>query len=627
VSVKGLLAQTLPSHPNILFIYLDDMDYMDSASYGGTDSITPNIESIANEGMVFTQHYSLGPICSPSRAAVLTSQFPSTFGFNRAIAETSVAHVAGWQRDRRGIPKEFATLPELLQANGYTTGHFGKWHVGLYRDEYKPTAKGYTRTVRTKGDGPNDYVDYKVSINEGNYFKPATLYREDYLTNEALTFINDHADEPFFVNLWYMLPHTPLHVPPDFDNSCCGFVLITDRGKLLSMMYKADTLIGTLLAKLDDLGIADNTIVIVTSDNGGMRDATKRPERIASMKGYKQQMFEGALKTPFMVRWPGNIDPGSINHSLISGLDILPTIAEVAGVDLSQLQYTPKGSSMVDLWLNNTVRFSYPDLFWENKRGATKQDNETLRFAVRSGNWKLVQQPDNGALRLYDVANDPTETTNLAGQNPDIVDALLAKYHAWRRQTGDIALSAPILSGGVLQYGDTFEFDNVGKVTFPFNPRTDFHNGDFTIATRVRVDAFPQYIDRPYQYIARKRHSWLMRTQKNHTMQVAFFGKDFNGNRKTVRLNSPVLLEGQTYDVMVSVIGYKTDYQTFNLYVDGLLVDQKSSPDTIVAVETSDFSIELGNITTLHEPFDGAIDLPLVSVESLVPQEIYSGVP
>jgi N-acetylgalactosamine-6-sulfatase len=415
------------SRPNIIFIYADDWGWGDLSSRGDTFVKTPNLDRLRAEGTDFTQFNVLSPVCSASRAAVMTGHYPARLSIHQ--------HFSTPENNReRGMPDwldaEAVMLPRLLREAGYATAHFGKWHLNTVSnmDEAPtPQAYGYDRWGGWTG------------------IEPALSHRNIY--QAAIDFLRDHPNQPVFINLWMHESHTP-HKP-----SGKNMARFKDLG-LPEQVYAAviadgDDGIGQIMAGLQELGFAEKTLLVFSSDNGpeskSNRDAyaqrTDLPSdyystfysvgKTGGLRGRKRSLFEGGIRTPFLVRWPGKVPAGKVNNTtVIAAVDLLPTFCAAAGVRLPK-GYDPDGENLLPALLGEDQVRAKP-LFWE-WRGHDADPDWWPRLAVREGDWKLVTKFDRDRVELYNLSADSAESVNMAGQHPELVERMMDMVMAWKK--------------------------------------------------------------------------------------------------------------------------------------------------------------------------------------------------
>ncbi|MCE7872091.1 hypothetical protein DYH09_17160 [bacterium CPR1] len=617
--------------PNIVLIVLDDVDFTDLGSYtNSSDSRTPRLDQLASQGMRFTQFYSNGCKCSPTRASILTSHTPGFFGWRNVIDGITRSDGTRSGVVSRTLPWHPVTVAEALQANGYATTHIGKWHLGTYRPSSMPLQQGFAESARwgvyqqnqDNWPGNGFYWGYNLFIN-GAAFTPNVTpmpafgqpgadanYLNKRLTDEAIAFIGRHQAEPFFINLWHFTAHQPFHVPAGYNN-VRGFDLATSAGKLSAMLTDVDREIGRLLDYIDQAGLGHNTLILFVSDNGGVSEgrwAQANPRTL--IRGGKGSLYEGGIRVPFIARWTGKIPSNTINHSIASTIDLLPTCVDAASIPI------PAGVEGRSLYDNLTtgLKNQGPDLFWVANRfenyaaavaaGATAEQLD--QFAVRSGRYKLVRGPANNANpELFDLAAGPAaEFTNIADANPTIVNDLIGRYKAWHRIIGTIPFNA-IVSGGIL--------------SIPFDPRFDTFDGDFTFSVDVRANTLGQN-----GVIAMKEGSWELLWVTDHIDLKLY--DDRPGvpiAQRETRLASPALAAGVSHKVTFTVVGHLPNGNKIpSLYVNGtlaqrLLPDQFPAATALWAIAPNNSKITLGSRPDGTEPFDGSVGLPRMSTLAL----------
>jgi N-acetylgalactosamine-6-sulfatase len=406
---------------NVLFILADDMGYGDLSSYGSTTIHTPHIDSIGRQGVTFTQFYCNSPECSPTRSALLSGQYQQRFGgLECAIGVGNAGRYeeAAWlqKRDELGLPVSAVTMPRILKDNGYDTAIIGKWHLG-YLPKFSPNRHGFDEFYGILG-GNADYFTRREEDSDLPCFyhndKPIEEpgYSTDLFTQHAVSWLKQRSKAPFFLYVPYTAPHLPLQSPDDEraprDN--------TSHERYRKMIERMDQGVGELLAQIERMGAAANTLVVFTSDNGAIPAGNNAPFR-----GFKSSVWEGGIHMPCMARLPGVIRPGSRTAQVGLTMDWLPTILSAAGVK------PPAGKNMDGVDLLPVLRgerqpFSRT-VFWRFKRA------EVRRKAVRSGDWKYVW--DKGEEELHNLADDPGEAKDLLKQQPEIAVDLRAKLAAW----------------------------------------------------------------------------------------------------------------------------------------------------------------------------------------------------
>ena len=430
ISVCLLVSTSLGAQkPHIILILSDDMGLGDVGCYGGTLVPTPNIDQLAKEGIRFSQYYSASPICSPSRAGIITGQFPARWRIN-SFLQTRAGNRGCEQADY--LDPNAPSLPRAMKAAGYATAHFGKWHLGGGRDVVdapKFAAYGYDEHAGTY-ESPEPHPD----ITATNWIwspkdKVKRWDRSAFFVDRTLDFLGRNPEKPCFVNLWPDDVHTPW-VPDD----------AAPRGdtpaNLKGVLADYDRQIGRLMDGLRKQALDSRTLVIFTSDNGPL--PTFKANRAAGLRGSKLSLYEGGIRMPFIARWPGNIPAGRVDErTIMSGVDLFPTLCAIAGAQLppgvafdgenlaGALLGIPAERKAVLRWEygRNDEFFKYPALLRDRSPS----------LAVRERSWKLLANADGSAAELYDMAMDPAETSNVAQKHPAIVERLQRDLLSWRK--------------------------------------------------------------------------------------------------------------------------------------------------------------------------------------------------
>lgn len=433
--------------PNVLYIVTDDMGWMDLRCQGNARLNTPRIDALAKQGVRFTSAYAAAPVCSPTRAGLITGLAPARLH----ITQHGPDGPAFWPADRKVqppaaehiLPLKAVTLAERLKDAGYATGFFGKWHLSGERDprdpkaggpEFWPEHQGFDVNIGGCGfGGPPTYFD--------PYYIPAIKprrkgeYLTDRLADETIAFMKDNSKKPMFICYWDYNPHYPFEAPDDLIAKYKG----KEGPGLKNPVYgaqieAADRAIGRVLDELDRLGIASNTLVIFTSDNGGWTGATdNRPLRLG-----KGDLYEGGLRVPLIVRWPGVIAagkpalPGTTNDTPVISMDLSATILDAAGVKLGKGE-SLDGTTLRPLFEGKkldreSLFFHYPHFAWfrTNRPGG----------AIRSGKYKLIRRYDDNSLELFDLSSDLGEKQNLAAAMPEVAKRLDEELGRWLKETG-----------------------------------------------------------------------------------------------------------------------------------------------------------------------------------------------
>lgn len=404
--------------PHIIFIYADDWAWAGLSSHGSTWLKTPNLDRLVKEGSDFSRFNVLNPVCSPSRAALLTGRYPARYSIHEHFAghkNSAPRQMPDW------LDPEAPTLPRILKASGYATAHYGKWHLTNNDLASAPDVGQY---------GYDDYAGW-------NGIKPVASFTEIF--DKTLDFVQkaEKEDKPAFVNLWIHEAHTP-HVPS--NEAMDAFSGLTEQQQVYAAVIKdGDDGVGKILAGLDRMGLAENTIIFFSSDNGPERTGNdKKMEgglgtyysvgETGGLKGRKRSLYEGGIRVPFIVRWAGKV-PANYTDSTseITAVDILPTVCRIAGAKIPE-SYQADGEDRLSVLFGKPAAHSKP-IFWDwrgNSAGANWP-----RSAINDGGWKLLIDKEN-RVELYNLKIDNKEQHDISLQNPDIVSSLRKKIDDWK---------------------------------------------------------------------------------------------------------------------------------------------------------------------------------------------------
>jgi arylsulfatase A len=412
--------------PNIVFILADDLGYGDVGCYGNTVTRTPHIDTLAGNGLRFTDFHSAGPMCTPTRAATLTGLYQQRFGmmFDGAISGKTQYHT--------GLPLTAVTIAEVLKDKGYVTGCFGKWHLG-YKPPYLPANQGFDE-FRGLGSGDGDYFTHvdrsgRADWWYNNSLDPESGYTTELLTKHSVDFIRRNRNSPFFLYVPHLAIHFPWQAPNDPPHRQPGtdywhdkWGIIPDRGNVYphikAMVEALDKSVGHIVAALQEYRLTENTLIVFTSDNGGYLSYPGGFKNISSngpLRGQKTELYEGGHRVPTIVSWPKKIKPG-VTHAIGHSTDWLPTLARLAKVNVEGMPLD--GTDLLPL-LTDRQPLPRRTLFW--RMGAK---------AVRRGPWKLVV-PEKGPSELYHLNNDIGESVNLAQRLPARVQELSDAWNQW----------------------------------------------------------------------------------------------------------------------------------------------------------------------------------------------------
>lgn len=423
---------------NVIVILADDLGARDLACYGSKYHRTPNLDRLAATGVLFTDGYAACPVCSPTRAALLTGRYPARINLTDWLPGRPDRSDQKLLRPQfhAQLPLEETTIAEALKASGYATAHIGKWHLG--GDGYGPVQQGFDVNIAGDHTGtPKSYfapfVDKQGLPMPGLEDAPAGAYLPDVLTSKAESFIADHRDRPFFLYMAHYSVHTPLKAKPEV---IAKYPADRKSGEQNNPIYAAmveslDDSVGRILAKLDEVSIADRTAVIFTSDNGGLCviEGPNTPATInAPLREGKGYLYEGGIRAPFLVRWPGKTAAGLRCPTPVSTIDLLPTILEGCGVAI------PNGIDGVSLapTLQETTPIGRDALYWHYPHYSNQGGKPGA--AIRVGNNKLIEFYEDGRKELFELGPDGREGKNIFDEKPNLAQDLSSRLGAWREK-------------------------------------------------------------------------------------------------------------------------------------------------------------------------------------------------
>ena len=445
-----------PESPNIVFILIDDLGWTDLGVYGSDFYETPNLDRLAAEGMTFSDAYASCPVCSPTRASCLTGRYPARLGVTQWIG----GHTVGKLQDvpyHHALPLSEVTSASVLRGAGYQTWHVGKWHLGPRqawpeKHGFEVNRGGCEWGLPKKGH----FSPWQIPGFEDG---PEGEYLTDRLTDEALRLIEDRdPGRPFFLNFWPYAVHTPIQAPEalvakyrekarrlgldrekTFEEGDF-FPMIHKRDQRIvrrllqsdpvyaAMVENLDTNIGRLLGTLEAAGLAGNTLVVFTSDNGGLATAEGSPTCNAPLHEGKGWMYEGGTREPLLVRWPGRVAPGSTCATPVTSTDFFPTFLEAAGLPLRPDLHND-GLSLMPL-LTGTGDLDREAIYWHYPHYGNQGD--TPGCSVRAGDWKLIEYFEDGRLELYHLREDIGESRNRAETDPEVASRLKRMLDRWK---------------------------------------------------------------------------------------------------------------------------------------------------------------------------------------------------
>ena len=431
-----------PQKPNVIYILADDLGYGDIEPYGQKIIKTPHLTQMAHEGMLFTQHYAGSTVSAPSRGSLMTGMHTghSQIRGNKEIAPEG----------QQPMEANTFTIGKLMQESGYTTGIFGKWGLGYPSSTSVPSKMGFNEFYgyNCQRQAHSYYPDHlwkndEVIVLEGNQNGERNTYSQELIHQEALQFIRNNKDKPFFAMLTYTLPHAELNLPHDsiyqiYENMFeetpyTGGYHDSEkpRASFAAMVSLLDKYVGDVMQELKELGIDDNTIVIFTSDNGPHMEGGADPEFFNSngpLRGVKRDVYEGGIRVPMIVRYPNHVKAGTTTNHISAFWDIMPTLADITHSAIPTNEVTD-GISFLPTLLDKGKQKEHEYLYWEFHEGGG-------RLALREGDWKMdvlnAISKDKEKIELYNLADDLGETNNLANANPEKTKQMYDKLKSIR---------------------------------------------------------------------------------------------------------------------------------------------------------------------------------------------------
>lgn len=419
--------QSLPDTPNVVLIMTDDAGYADTGSYGAPDIRTPNIDSLARAGVKLTDFYANGMSCTPTRAGLIAGRYQQRYGIEFVLASPGVPGSDG------GLPPLPHSLPLLMKRNGYATALIGKWHLG-YRPEFSPRAHGFDVFFGSKSAAVDYYTHFTAPPSEGAQFTsaqpdlweddvPVTQdgYMTDLITRRSVEFINQHATRPFFIDVAFNAPHSPVQRPGDSQPAAAPGG--ATRADYVAVMERVDHGVGEILDALRRRGLEQKTIVIFTNDNGGVGLSHSAP-----LFHRKFSAWEGGIRVPALVRWPGRIPAGTVSSQVGMTMDLSRSILAATTTPV------PSDARLEGINLFPVLEKKAPELertvFW--RTGGPRPVNMNQK-AVRSGDWKLIVDGAVTRIFLFNVRTDPGERQDLFARRPDVAQRLQKLLADWER--------------------------------------------------------------------------------------------------------------------------------------------------------------------------------------------------
>ncbi len=445
VAIAAILFLSLPAvaaeRPNVVLIVADDFGWRDLACYGSKYYRTPNIDQLAKDGIRFTDYYAACPVCSPTRASIMTGKYPARLNLTDWLPGRGDRPDQRLKRPviNQHLPLEEITIAEALKAAGYRTGHIGKWHLG--GGEFEPRKQGFDINIGGDHTGsPRSYFApfrNKSGSIPGLEDAPEGQYLTDRLTDEAVKFIQASKDRPFFL----YLPHYTVHIPLRAKKEIIAKYQGTPQGGKQSnpiyaaMIESLDEGVGRIVKTLDELKLSDNTIVIFTSDNGGLatQEGANTPATSnAPLREGKGFLYEGGIRVPLVVKWPGVVKPGTVADQVACSIDLFPTLLEAASVSRESKTSAVDGVSLIPAFRGESLKNRA--LFWHYPHYANQGGKPG--GALRKGHLKLIEFYEDSRRELFDVKKDPSESRNLSGEQTAAVSEMAAELDRWRREVG-----------------------------------------------------------------------------------------------------------------------------------------------------------------------------------------------
>ena len=459
--ISGCQQSGTPAKPNIIFFLTDDQGYGDMGVAGHPYMITPNLDRLAGEGTRFTQFYVNSTVCAPSRVALMTGHFPARHNVHHIYSNKELVRM-------HGVPDfldpDILTVADLMKQAGYTTGHIGKWHLCGNGDVESPGASEYGFDFNLISTGCNQCDLYKKRWVSTEH--QVTL-SSHWMVSDAIDFISQCQEkrEPFYLNIWTHVPHAPLNPtseelavyddlhasPQDFTSWMKSYAdsardLESQMRIYCASMTSLDAALGKLLDYLEESGLSENTLIFFTSDNGP-EDYHVGNAANAGMgspwifRGRKRSTYEGGVRVPCILRWPGNIPAGQVSDAVWSGVDWLTTLASITGVDLPD-DCQPDGEDVSDIFFGSDREHIKP-LYWEWKFPvASVRDYSPPQLSILEGRWKFYCNPDGSRPELYDLKADPEQRLNRSNQETEVVARLKASLLAWKKTIPETAYTS-----------------------------------------------------------------------------------------------------------------------------------------------------------------------------------------
>lgn len=582
-----------PSRPRVIFtVMMDDADYHDFGYYS-TDAVTPNMDAIARKGVTLSRFYSAAAICSPTRASVITGHEPAYFGLNRLWPDITPKAKGDYFQGKRGIPSSEETLPESLRTEGYRSLHIGKWHIGRSAARFLPDGQGFQDYEIMEGKSISGSMP--VHTRQG-VKRVEAAWRPTYQADRIISFIDQNlaSGQNVFVNWWPIEPHAVpvgkdlFYVPPTFDPAAFAadagkgkrkLDLETSRGKLIAQMHAFDHEFGRVVKHLKQKGLFDDSLIVVTSDNGGYKGAIS-PDRLVS--GHKETLWEGGIRVPFAASWPKRFEPGTHSARPVVSTDLYPTIMGLIG---GAKPKAVDGEDVSALLLGN--QGARQPIYFQGRRAAWRksmEDRISDSFALIDGCDKIIE--DEGSQAYYDVCKDPGEDSDLSTRAPERFAQLQAALRARRLKASEY-LSVPNLASAR---------------TLPDDDRLNVHHDDLSVYATVNGK---DYAGGDTHTIYRRGEGVQFQIS-NGRLSVSVSGVATKGVTpafRTATLNAMLPRDAQDHRIGLVIRGYLMGGATINLYIDDQLVEQVGPPlngrlevgQSIFAVKSEAVQAQLGD--------------------------------
>ncbi|WP_113922464.1 sulfatase family protein [Cognataquiflexum aquatile] len=406
--------------PNIVFIFADDLGYGDLGCFGATDIATPNIDRIAAEGIKFTSFLSASPVCSPSRAGLLTGRMPQRMGINSVFFPESFT----------GMDPEEITIAEILKENGYRTSVVGKWHLG-HMEKFLPLNQGFDEYFGIPYSNDMESVVYLRGNDVAEYEVDQTFTTKTY-TEESLKFIDSAGENPFFLYLAHNMPHVPIYASPDFQGT-------SNRGLYGDVIQELDWSVGEVLRKLEEKGILENTLIVFSSDNGPWLVMEDHGGSAGPLREGKQFTFEGGVRVPTVAMWKGKIEPGQVYEDLATQMDWFPTFCKLVGAEIPQDREID-GKDLSAVLFENGSREGDSFLYYmlSSQEGYREGDWKIKRPYEGFEGTRGMKKVDAHDTLLFNLKTDPGETTNLLKENPEKTAQMMGAMELAVKQLGPL---------------------------------------------------------------------------------------------------------------------------------------------------------------------------------------------